>query len=137
MGLVGACEDDELSANANGITISTAKTARAPSTFLLPLGTRGTSVGKNVFVTAGGNGMSSTLVAGRSGGATCIPAVVTAGRLCSAARISSALPNRCRGSWAIARSITAIRPGSTSGRSRASGGRRPCKMALASAAIFS
>jgi hypothetical protein len=76
-GLGGACEDDESSANANGITISTANKARALSTFLLRLVIGGTSAGKNVFVTAGGSGMSSTLVAGRSGGATCMPAVVT------------------------------------------------------------
>ena len=75
-GLVGACEDDESSANANGITISTANKARTPSTFLLRLVSGGTSAGKNVFVTAGGSGTSNTLVGGRSGAATCMPALV-------------------------------------------------------------
>ena len=75
-GLVGACEDDESSVDANGITISTANKARTLSTFLLRVVIGGTSAGKNVFVTAGGSGTSSTLVAGRSGGATCMPAMV-------------------------------------------------------------
>lgn len=69
-GSPGACEDDASSARASGIRISTAKTARTLSTFLLRLVVEETSAGKKVFAGEPGTGTSSNLVAGWGGGAT-------------------------------------------------------------------
>jgi hypothetical protein len=85
--------------------------------------------GGTAIVAAGGNGSASTRVGGR--------VEFGCGTPDNAARIASALGKRHCGSRAIACSIVAASPGSTSGRNISSGGGTSSAIARASATRFS